>query len=108
MKKIAVKRLAYYNQTTKDIQWGAEEYDGNLTDENILGSIHEVGKTQWLPTNWVGPGDKWENELWLLKPDPNNPNVKYPVARICVETFYQYQKSWYNLLFDSIKRILRK
>ena len=107
MKKIKVKRLAYYNSITKDILWGAEEYDGNLTDENILNMIHEVGKTEWHPTNWIGPGDKWENELWLLKPDPNNPNIKYPTYRIHVETFYRYQKSWYDLLLDNIKRILR-
>lgn len=107
MKKIKVKRLAYYNLITNDILWGAEEYDGNLTDENILDSVHELGKTEWRPTNWIGPGNKWKNELWLLKPDPNNSNVKYPTCRICVETFYRYEKSWYNLLFDSIKRILR-
>lgn len=107
MKKIKVKRLVYSKLGCSEIIYGGEEYDGNLSDENILGFVHEVGKTEWRPTNWIGPGDKWANELWLLKPDPNNPNVKYPTYRIYVETFYQYQKSWYNLLFDSIKRILR-
>ena len=106
MKRIKVKRLMYSKLGSSEIIYGGEEYDGNLTDDNILGAIHEVGKTEWLPTNWVGPGDKWENELWLLKPDPNNPNVKYPTYRIYVETFYQYQKSWYNLLWDWIRRIV--
>ena len=107
MKKIVTKRLVYSHLGTGEVYYGEQEYDGKLTDENILDSIHEVGKTEWHATNWVGPGDKWENELWLLKPDINNPNIKYPTYRIHVETFYQYQKSWYNLLSDSIKRILR-
>ena len=107
MKRIKVKRLVYSKLGSSEIIYGGEEYDGNLTDGNILDTVHEIGKTEWRPTNWIGPGDKWKNELWLLKPDPNNPNVKYPTYRIYVETFYQYQKSWYNLLSDSIKRILR-
>lgn len=106
MKRIKVKRLLYRSLLTGETYLGATEYDGNLTDDNILGAIHEVGKTEWRPTNWIGPGDRWENELWLLKPDPNNTNIKYPAYRICVGTFYQYQKSWYDLLADKIKRWL--
>jgi len=92
MKKIKVKRLAYYNLITNDILWGGEEYDGHLTDENILGAIHEIGKTEWCP-----------NCLGLYKLNSNGELTH----RIVVETFYQYQKSWYNLLSDIIKRILR-
>ena len=92
MKKIKIKHLAYYNLITNDILWGAEEYDGNLTDENILGTVHEIGKTEWCP-----------NVLGLYKLN-NNGEITH---RIVVETFYQYQKSWYNLLADSIKRIFR-
>lgn len=105
MKKIIIKRLVYHFLSSGNIVVGNETYDGHLSDENILNSVHEVGKTEWRATNWVGPGDKWENELWLLKPDPNNANIKYPVARIYVETFYQYQKRWYELLWDKIRRI---
>lgn len=106
MKKIKVKRLMYSKLGSSEVIYGNEEYDGNLTDDSILSAIHEAGKTEWLPTNWVGPGDRWENELWLLKPDLNNPNVKYPTYRIYVNTFYWYQKSWYNLLWDWIKKII--
>jgi len=106
MKRIKVKRLVYSHFITGEVLYGGEEYDGNLSDENILGSIHEVGKTEWRPTNWVGPGDKWEDELWLLMPDANDSNIKYPMYRIYVDTFYRYQKSWYNLLWDWIKRII--
>ena len=92
MKRIKVKRLAYYNLVTNEILWGGEEYDGNLTDENILGVFHEIGKTEWCP-NCLG--------LYKL-------NSKGEIThRIVVETCYQYQKSWYNLLADNIKRILR-
>lgn len=106
MKRIKVKRLVYSKLGSGEVIYGGEEYDGNLTDDNILNAIHEVGKTEWHPTNWIGPGDKWKNELWLLKPAPNNPNVKYPTYRIHVDTFYQYQKSWYNLLWDWIRRVI--
>lgn len=87
MKKTIIKRLIYKNDTEEFI--GSYEYDGRLTDDNILGIIHEVGRTMWIGQS-----------LWTLRDG-------IPQYRISVETFYQYQKSWYNLLSDSIKRILR-
>ena len=86
MKKITVKRLVYRdgNGNTK---FGGVEYDGALTDDNILGAVHEVGKTQW-----IGEG------LWLMRNG-------VPIYRITVEPFYRYQKSWYNLLLDALRRI---
>lgn len=96
MKKIAIKRLVYRHLNTGEIYYGGQEYDGNLSDENILDSIHEIGKTEWRATNWVGPGDEWKNELWLLKTDSNNPNIKYPTYRIVVDTFYRYEECWYD------------
>lgn len=107
MKTIKVKRLLYKSILTGEIHLGATEYDGNLSDENILGSVHELGKTEWRPSLWVGPGDKWENELWLLTPDTKNPKIKYPTYRIFVETFYRYEKTWWDTFCDNIKRILR-
>lgn len=92
MRKIAIKRLVYNHLGTGEVCYGGEEYDGNLTDENILGAIHEIGKTEWCPNGYG---------LYQLN---SNGDLVY---RISVETFYQYQKSWYNLFFDSIKRILR-
>jgi len=107
MKAIKVKRLVYSHLGTGEVLYGGEEYDGDLSDENILGSVHEIGKTEWLATNWVGPGDKYEDELWLLVPDSNNPQVKYPTYRIFVDTFYRYEKTWWDTFCDNIKRILR-
>lgn len=107
MKAIKVKRLVYSHLGTGEVLYGGEEYDGDLSDENILGSVHEIGKTEWLTTNWVGPGDKYEDELWLLVPDSNNPQVKYPTYRIFVDTFYRYEKTWWDTFCDNIKRILR-
>ena len=48
MKKILIKRLVYTCGRTGEELIGANEYDGHLTDANILGSIHEVGKTAWI------------------------------------------------------------
>lgn len=87
MKKTIVKHLIYKNDTEEII--GSFEYDGRLTDDNILCAVHEVGHTTWIGQS-----------LWKLRNG-------IPQYRISVETFYQYQKSWYNLLSDSIKRILR-
>lgn len=89
MKKIVIKRLIYTHLDTGEVHLGGTEYDGRLTDDNILGAVHEVGHTAWIGQS-----------LWKLRNG-------IPQYKISVETFYQYQKSWYNLLSDSIKRILR-
>ena len=88
MKYIAVKRLVYTNGAGVE-HIGGYEYDGNLTNDNILGSVYELGKTQWIG-----------NQLWLMR---NN----IPTYHIHVEIFYQYQKSWYDLLYDAIRRTLK-
>lgn len=87
MKKVIVKRLVYHSLTTGETFLGAEEYDGHLTDENILGAFHEEGKTAWV-----------NNHLWLIRDN----DLLY---RITVEEFPQYTKSWYDLLLDAIRRI---
>lgn len=87
MKKIAIKRLVFTDGLGESLI-GSEEFDGALDDYNILNAVHEIGKTEWLGSS-----------LWYLKDNT-------PKYRITVETFYQYQKSWYNLLSDFIKRIL--
>lgn len=86
MKKVIIKRLAY-SMGYGDVKYGSVEYDGSLSDENILGAVHEVGKTQWIGSN-----------LWLMRG-----NV--PLYKITVETFPQYTKSWYDYLLDAIRRI---
>lgn len=86
MKKIVVKRLVYTNGIGED-RIGAHDYDGSLSDHNILCSVHELGKTQWIGTS-----------LWLMR------NGR-PIYQITVQPFYQYQKRWYENLFDTIRRI---
>ena len=86
MKKVIIKRLAY-TMGYGDVKYGSVEYDGSLSDENILGAVHEVGKTQWIGSS-----------LWLMRG-----NV--PLYKITVETFPQYTKSWYDYLLDAIRRI---
>ena len=86
MKKIIVKRLIYSDGAGSDFI-GEHEYDGKLTDDNILGAIHEVGKTQWIGSS-----------LWLIR-------YGRPMYRITVATFTQYQKSWYDLLLDALRRV---
>ena len=87
MKKIQIKRLIYTSDWTGEEFIGAIEYDRRLSDYNILGSIHEVGKTQWIGSN-----------LWLMKDN-------IPCYKITVASFTQYIKSWYDWLLDAIRRI---
>jgi len=86
MKRITIKRLVYVGPQGETL-FGAEEYDANLSDDNILGLIHEVGKTAWMGET-----------LWLLCDGA-------PTYRIDVERFYQYTKSWFDLLLDAVRRI---
>ena len=87
MKRIKVKRLIFTDIRGGAEAIGAQEYDGHLTDDNILGAYHEIGKTVWH-----------SGHLWMLVNG-------MPLIRITVHPFYQYQKSWYNLLLDAIRRI---
>ena len=87
MKKVIIKRIVYSSPASGETFYGATEYDGHLTDENILGAFHEVGKTAWV--NGV---------LWVIRGE----DLLY---RITVEEFPQYTKSWYDLLLDAIRRI---
>lgn len=80
MKKIIVKRLVYTNGNGKVILGGIE-YDKNLTDGNILNSIHEFGKTRWI-----------NNNLWLM-------HNGRPIYHVTVEPFIKYKKSWYDYIF---------
>ena len=91
MKKIIVKRLLYRNINTNEVYYGGEEYDGHLTANNILGSVYVIGKYVWY------------NNHSLYQLDEHGT----PIYQIYVEQFEQYQKSWYNLMMDEIKRILR-
>ena len=86
MKRVRVKRLVLTNGIGETLIGGVE-YSHTLTDDNILGTIHEIGKTVW-----IGPN------LWMLR-------AGVPAYRITVETFYQYQKRWYELLLDAVRRI---
>jgi hypothetical protein len=82
MKKVIVKRLVYYSPFDGKVIYGGIEYDGKLDDYNILGSIHEVGKTQWI-----------DGQLWLVR----NAELVY---RITVEKFVQFHKRWYEAFWD--------
>lgn len=86
MKRTKVKRLVFTNQYGGGYI-GATEYDGKLTDDNILGAFHEVGKTVWKG-----------RQLWMLVNGE-------PTFRVTVEVFEQYQKCWYDRILDAISRI---
>lgn len=92
MKRIIVKRLLYRDLTNNNIYYGGEEYDGDIASYNILCMIYEEGKHEW------GPSCK------SLYQKNANGEWQYQVY---VNQFEYAEKSWYNLLTDNIKRILR-
>lgn len=87
MRKVGVKRLVYRDWTGTIMAIGDRTYDIKLDEYNILNSVHEINKTAWI-----------DDQLWLL----DNGKPKY---YILVEPFYQYEKRWYELLMDAIRRI---
>ena len=91
MKRVIVKRLMYRDMRTNHVFYGGEEYDGKLTNYNILGSIYESGKHEWCPYC-----------LSLYQKDSNG-NFKY---QIYVNQFEYAEKSWYNLFWDWVRRIV--
>lgn len=92
MKRIITKRLLYRNMATNELFYGGEEYDGHLTDYDILNNIYEPDKYEWC------------FHCVSLYQKNQNGDLVY---QIYVEQFEYAVKSWYNLLADNIKRILR-
>jgi hypothetical protein len=91
MKRIITKRLLYRNIYTNELFYGGEEYDGHLTNYNILGSIYVIGKHEWCP--------------YCLSLYQRNQNGDF-VYQIYVEQFEYAEKSWYNLFWDWVRRII--
>lgn len=87
MKKTLIKHIVYTSPASGDTFICDIPYDGRLTDENILGAFHEVGKTKWVGHN-----------LWVVRDNQL-------VYRLSIETTIQYTKSWYDLLLDALRRV---
>lgn len=87
MRKIIVKRLLYRSGRTGEVLIGNTTYDNHLTDDNILGSVHEVGKTAWIG-----------NQLWLVRDNDM-------IYHITVGQFTRYEKTWFDSLLDWIRRV---
>jgi len=94
VKKIKKKRIILYCPWTDEEIIGAEEYEGYLSDENIIGIYYEVGKAQWYPTH---PD---YDELWYLK---EQNGIKIPYYKVGVSDFYIEVPSFW----DKVKNALR-
>lgn len=93
MKFIKKKRIVLYCPWTDEVIIGGEEFDGSLTDDNILGLYHEEGKTAWLPTHPDGL------ELWsgIIKN-----GVRFYCYKVYVDDFYIERPTFW----DKVKRLL--
>ena len=91
MKRLIKKRLVYRNLETNEIYYGAEEYDGNLPNWAILNTVYELDKHKWC-SHCMG--------LYQMN---QQGNLLYQIQ---VEEFAYKEKSWYNLFWDWVRRIV--
>ena len=91
MKRIIVKRLLYRDLENNHMYYGGEEYDGDIASYNILCMIYEEGKHEWGPS-YKSLYQKNANGEWQYQ--------------VYVNQFEYAEKSWYNLLWDWIRRII--
>lgn len=96
MRKIKKKRIILYCPWTKEVVIGAEEYDSALSDDNILGAFHEVGKTEWMWEN----DPFYQTELWYLK---EQNGLRTPYYKVDVSDFYIEVPSFW----DKVRNALR-
>ena len=91
MKRIIVKRLLYRDLENNRTYYGGEEYDGNTETYNILCTIYEDGKHEWGPS-YKSLYQRNANGEWQYQ--------------IYVNRFEYAEKSWYNLVWDWVRRIV--
>lgn len=96
MKKIRKKRIILYCPWTEEVIIGAEEFDGALSDDNILGAFHEVGKSVWMWEN----DPYYETELWYLK---EQHGLRLPYYKVEVEEFCAHVPTFW----DKVRNALR-
>ena len=91
MKRVYVKRLLYRDLENNRTYYGGEEYDGNTETYNILCTIYEDGKHEWGPS-YKSLYQRNANGEWQYQ--------------IYVNRFEYAEKSWYNLVWDWVRRIV--
>lgn len=96
MKKIMKKRIILYCPWTKEEIIGAEEFDGTLSDDNILEAFHEVGKTVWMWEN----DPFYQTELWYLK---EQYGIKMPYYKVGIDDFYIEVPTWWDRMKKSLR-----
>ena len=97
MKKIMKKRIILYCPWTKEEIIGAEEYDGALSDESILGVFHEVGKTVWMWEN----DPFYQTELWYLKEAKTG--LRLPYYKVGIDGFYVEVPTFWDRIVKALR-----
>ena len=89
MKKIQIKRVFLVDEAHNYMVL-PQDYIGTLTDAAILDSLYQLGRDVWIG-----------NELYhIVHQDGQIRHLRYEVTLVT-----QYEKSWYNLLLDAVRRI---
>lgn len=96
MKKIKKKRIVLYCPWAREVIIGAEEFDSALSDDNILGAFHEVGKTVWLWEN----DPFYQTELWYLK---EQNGIRLPYYKVEVREFYIDVPTFWDKVKDALR-----
>jgi len=89
VKKIQIKRVFLVDEAHNYMVL-PQDYIGTLTDAAILDSLYQLGRDVWIG-----------NELYhIVHQDGQIRHLRYEVTLVT-----QYEKSWYNLLLDAVRRI---
>lgn len=96
MKKIMKKRVIFYCPWTEELVIGAEEFDGALSDDNILGAFYETGKAIWRPT--IHPD---YDELWYLK--ETKMGLRLPYYKVEIDNFYIEVPTFWDKIKDALR-----
>ena len=89
MKKTQIKRVFLMDGNTIRMVI-PQDFLSTLSNEAILGAFYEVGRTVWIG----------HNLYHIVHQDGMIRHLRYEVS-----TVTQYEKSWYNLLIDTIRRL---
>ena len=89
MRKIEVKRVFLVDETHEVSLLVAPDFSP-LPDREILGALFETGKDVWV-------GDTMYHMV--------RQNGQARLLRYKIRVVTQYEKSWYNMVLDALRRI---
>ena len=89
MRKIIIKRVFLIDEDHQQMMILSQDFIGTLPDQAILDALFEIGKDVWIGNSMYH----------LVRQNGQIHHLRYEV-----HTVTQYEKSWYNIIFDAFRR----